>query len=153
MTSVIWHKMSLTMAIWVSKEPYWSDKLICGLRNNVFDPLRSIRLINTVLLIPILTYSMTYYDSWHTPKNVIKWHFSSFHDILWHMAYDIECHSYVNMGIKRTVLIRQIDLGGLKTSDRNKINQKIEKTKIPIFPLYFCWHSFVNFDGFEQAGF
>ena len=22
------------MAIWVSKEPNWSDKLICGLRNN-----------------------------------------------------------------------------------------------------------------------
>ena len=41
------------------------------------------------------------------------------------------------MGIKRTVLIRQSDLSGLKTFDRNKICQKMQKTKIPIFPLYF----------------
>ena len=32
MTYAIWHKMSLSMSIWVSKEPYRSDKLICGIK-------------------------------------------------------------------------------------------------------------------------
>ena len=37
------------------------------------------------------------------------------------------------MGIKRTVLIRQIDLSGLKPSFGNKIKGKMQKTEIPIF--------------------
>ena len=34
MPNAIWHKITKSMAIWVSKELNWSDKLICGLRNN-----------------------------------------------------------------------------------------------------------------------
>ena len=35
------------------------------------------------------------------------------------------------MGIGRTVLIRQIDLSGLKPSFGNKIKGKMQKTEIP----------------------
>ena len=48
------------------------------------------------------------------------------------------------MGIKGTVLIKQSDLSGLKTFDRNKICQKMQKTKIQIFPLYFLAKSLVK---------
>ena len=48
------------------------------------------------------------------------------------------------MGVKRTVLIRQIDLSGLKQSYRNKIKGKKQKTETPIFSLYFGGNSFVK---------
>ena len=41
------------------------------------------------------------------------------------------------MGIKRTVLIRQIDLSYVKSFHRNKILNQIQKTEILLFPLYF----------------
>ena len=40
-----------------------------------WDPPRSIRLINTVLQIPILPQYMTFYVIWHLSQNAIKWHF------------------------------------------------------------------------------
>ena len=36
MTHAIWHKMSSTIAIWVSKEPYQADKLIYENKTNNF---------------------------------------------------------------------------------------------------------------------
>ena len=53
---------------------------------------RSISLINTVLLIPILAYFMTLCVIWHLSWNVIKWQKMAFYDILWHVPYDIWCH-------------------------------------------------------------
>ena len=44
---------------------------------------------------------------------------------------------YDNMGIKRIVLIRLIDLQALKSFARNKIRQKMQNTEMAIFPLYF----------------
>ena len=44
---------------------------------------------------------------------------------------------YVNMGIKRTVSTRQIELKTLKSFTRQKIQKNIQKTKKAIFPLYF----------------
>ena len=41
------------------------------------------------------------------------------------------------MGIKRTVLIRQIDLWGSEPLESNKIMKKMQKTEMSIFPLYF----------------
>ena len=52
-----------------------------------------------------------------------------------HMTYDVI--NYGNMGIKRTVMIRQIVLSGLKPSFGNKIKGKMQKTEIPTFSLYF----------------
>ena len=52
--------------------------------------------------------------------------------------------NYGNMGIKRSVLIRLNDLRGLEALNRNKILQKIQKTKIQYFPLYFGAKSFVK---------
>ena len=74
---------------------------------NDFTQPRSICLINTVLLISILTHFMTFYVIWNMSQNDIKWHFKTFYGIC-----HIKCIklNYVNMGIKRTVLIRQIDL-------------------------------------------
>ena len=48
------------------------------------------------------------------------------------------------MGIERTVLIRQSDLSGLKPSFGNKIKDKLQKTEIPTFSLYFGGNSFVK---------
>ena len=48
------------------------------------------------------------------------------------------------MVIKRTVLIRQIDLSGLKPSVWNKIKSKMQKTEIPSFSFYFGSNSFVK---------
>ena len=64
------------------------------------------------------------------------------------MAFYDMCHkqkfvkNYVNMGIKRTVLIRQISPGLLTFLNRNIFFRKMEKTKITIFPLYFSPNSF-----------
>ena len=44
---------------------------------------------------------------------------------------------YGNMGIKRTVLIRQIDLWGSEPLESKKIKQKMQITEMSIFPLYF----------------
>ena len=40
---------------------------------NYFEGHRSICLINSVLLIPILPYFMSFYALWHMPWNAIKW--------------------------------------------------------------------------------
>ena len=42
------------------------------------------------------------------------------------------------MGIKRTVSIRRIDLWG------RKMKQKMQKTEMSIFPMYFWANSFVK---------
>ena len=47
------------------------------------------------------------------------------------------------MGIKRTVSIRRIDLWGNEPLESKKIKQKMQKTEISIFPLYFWSNSFV----------
>ena len=49
------------------------------------------------------------------------------------------------MGIKRTVLIIPIDPRVLSTVTKKKTFQKMQKTEIHIFPLYFGINSFVNF--------
>ena len=51
------------------------------------------------------------------------------------MTYDVI--KYANMGIKRTVWIRQIDPWDQKPLNRGKCCQKMQKTEILIFPLYF----------------
>ena len=48
------------------------------------------------------------------------------------------------MGIKRTVLIRQIDLLTGKPFLRNKIGEKMQKTKMRTFPFVFLGNSFVS---------
>ena len=50
---------------------------------------------------------------------------------------------YTNLGIKLTVLIRQIDLGVSKVFDKYNFFQKLPKTETTKFPLYFWAHSFV----------
>ena len=50
------------------------------------------------------------------------------------------------MGIKWSLLIRRIGLEVLKNLIQNPAN-----SPVPIFSFFFCWHSFVNFDGFRQA--
>ena len=47
------------------------------------------------------------------------------------------------MGIKRTVLIRQIDLWTGKPFPRNEIRHKMQKTKIRTFPFVFLANSFI----------
>ena len=47
------------------------------------------------------------------------------------------------MGIKRTVSIRQIDIGGSEPLESKKKKQKMQKTEMSIFPLYFWANSFV----------
>ena len=47
------------------------------------------------------------------------------------------------MGIKRNVLIRQIDLWTGKPFPRNEIRHKMQKTKIRTFPFVFLANSFV----------
>ena len=51
------------------------------------------------------------------------------------------------MGIKRTELIRQIDLWPLKKCFRNKIGQKRQKYRKPNFPLYFWQNPLYFFNG------
>ena len=48
------------------------------------------------------------------------------------------------MGIKRTVSIRRIDLLGSEPLESNKMKQKMQKTEMSIFPLYFWANSFVK---------
>ena len=55
---------------------------------------------------------------------------------------------YAKMGIKRTVLIRLIDLKAVEYFSRNKILHKTQKTEIAIFPLYFLGVSFIIFNEF-----
>ena len=52
------------------------------------------------------------------------------------------------MGIKRTVLIRLIDLKAVEYFSRNKILHKTQKTEIAILPLYFLGISFIIFNEF-----
>ena len=47
------------------------------------------------------------------------------------------------MGIKRTVLIRQIDVLGIKPLESKKMKQKMQKTEMSFFPMYFWANSFV----------
>ena len=48
------------------------------------------------------------------------------------------------MGIKRTVSTRQIDLWVSETLESKKMKQKMQKTEMSIFPMYFWANSFVN---------
>ena len=48
------------------------------------------------------------------------------------------------MGIKRTVLIRRIDLYGCEHLESKKMKQKMQKTEMSIFPLYFWTNAFVK---------
>ena len=52
------------------------------------------------------------------------------------------------MGIKRTVLIRLIDLKAVESFSRNKILHKTQKSEIAIFPLYFLGVFFIIFNEF-----
>ena len=51
------------------------------------------------------------------------------------------------MGIKRTVSIRRIDLWGSEPLESKKIKQKMQKTEMSIFPMYFWANSFVKCKG------
>ena len=59
--------------------------------------------------------------------------------------------NYGNMGIKRSVLIRQNDLTDLESFHKNKIFENLQKTKMQIFPLYFGEKSFVKFKSIVQS--
>ena len=48
------------------------------------------------------------------------------------------------MGIKRTVSIRRIDLLGSEPLELKKIKQKLQKTEMSIFSLYFRTNAFVK---------
>ena len=48
------------------------------------------------------------------------------------------------MGIKRTVSIRRIDLWGSEPLESKKMKQKMQKTEMSIFPMYFWANSFVK---------
>ena len=48
------------------------------------------------------------------------------------------------MGIKRTISIRRIDLWGNEPLESKKMKQKMQKTEISIFPMYFWANSFVK---------
>ena len=48
------------------------------------------------------------------------------------------------MGIKRTVLIRQIVLWCSEPLVSKKMKQKMQKTEMSIFPLYFWTNAFVK---------
>ena len=48
------------------------------------------------------------------------------------------------MGIKRTVLIRQIVLWCSEPLVSKKMKQKVQKTEMSIFPLYFWKNAFVK---------
>ena len=60
------------------------------------------------------------------------------------MPSDIKCHKVWHMGIKRTVLIRQIDLWVIEPLESKKMKQKMQKTEMSIFPMYFWANSFVK---------
>ena len=66
-----------------------------------------------------------------------------------HMAYNVM--DYGNMGIERSVLIRQNDIRDLKSFHRNKIIVNFQKTKMKIFPLYFGERSFVKLKSIVQS--
>ena len=51
------------------------------------------------------------------------------------------------MGIKRTVSIRQIDLWGSEPLASKKMMQKMQKTEMSIFTMYFWAKSFVILKG------
>ena len=69
---------------------------------------------------------MAFYDAYHMTQNVIK---------------------YANMGIKRTMLIRQIDLCGSEPLASKKMMQKMQKTEMSIINMYFWVNSFVILKG------
>ena len=48
------------------------------------------------------------------------------------------------MGIKRTVSIRRIDLWGNEPLESKKMKQKMQKTEMSIFPLYFWTNAIVR---------
>ena len=48
------------------------------------------------------------------------------------------------MGIKRIVSIRLIDLWGSEPLESKKMKQKMQKTEMSIFPLYFWTNAFVK---------
>ena len=60
-------------------------------------------LISKGLLIPILLYFMTF-------MSYCKCRKMPFYGILWHSPYDINVIKYCNMGIKRTILVKNFDI-------------------------------------------
>ena len=54
------------------------------------------------------------------------------------------------MGIKRTALSRQIDLGMQNQSFLSILQQKMQKTNLQYFPLYFRADPFVKCLALEQ---
>ena len=104
------------------------------IRFNDFNPSRSICMIYADLSIPILTYFMLFYAIMAYVMKYHFHHFMKFYDICHMVQYVIK---YVNTGIKRSLWIRQIDLKGLKSLNRTKIQQNC-KTK-----LSFCYFSIV----------
>ena len=89
------------------------------------------------------THIAILYDIFCHMTYVIKWRFMIFYDIC-HMTWDVI--KYANMGIKRTVSIRQIDLWGSEPLESNKIMKKMQKTEMTIFPLYFWPNSYVKYN-------
>ena len=71
-----------------------------------------------------------------------------FYDILWQMPYDIKLHKVCQYGYQknRLDLTKWSRLEALKLFARNKIWQKMQKTEVAIFPLYFQFNSFINFN-------
>ena len=53
------------------------------------------------------------------------------------MPYDKNVINYANMGIKRTVSIRQIDLWGTEPLEPKKIMKNMQKLKCQIFLCIF----------------
>ena len=64
-------------------------------------PNRSICLIDTVLLIPILAYFTTFFCNM---AYVIKCHKTPFYDNLWHMPCRIKCHKICQYGYQKNRL-------------------------------------------------
>ena len=77
---------------------------------------------------------------------VIKCHFMTFYDICHMTSTVIKCCS---MGIKRTTLIRRINLRNLGFVNRNNFFQKMQKTETQVFSFYFLSKCLENFNPHE----
>ena len=74
----------------------------------------------------------------------IKCHKMAFYGILWQMPYDIKCYKVWQYGYQKNRIDQTNWLQKGKSFHRNKIKQKMEKTKFEIFPLYFLSNAFVK---------
>ena len=63
---------------------------------------------------------------------------------LWNYLHLSHPMKFVNMGIKRIISIRHVEVRTLKSFPRKNIREKIQTTKITTFPLYFWLKSFVE---------